>query len=82
MSCAKTLLPLGRIGGTQLHVFWSPDESCKIDVKPEFYNLKGDVILRTFFDKSYQKGRKIFKPQGLADDNHIQCIQTIHIVGH
>ena len=59
----------------------SEEGSCDLDVMPYLQQMAADVISRTAFGSSYEKGKKIFKLQTELADLVIQTIMRIYIPG-
>ena len=54
---------------------------CEIDVWPFFQSMTGDVISRTAFGSSYEKGQKIFQLQSEQAALTIKVLQSVYIPG-
>ncbi|KAE8649812.1 cytochrome P450 CYP72A219 isoform X1 [Cucumis sativus] len=59
----------------------SKEGSCELDVMPYLKNMASDVISRTAFGSSYEKGKKIFKLQTELTNFVIQTTLGIYIPG-
>ncbi|XP_022936868.1 cytochrome P450 CYP72A219-like isoform X3 [Cucurbita moschata] len=59
----------------------SEEGSCDLDVMPYLQQMAADVISRTAFGSSYEKGKKIFQLQTELADLVIQTIMRIYIPG-
>ena len=54
---------------------------CELDVMPYLQNMTADVISRTAFGSSYEKGKKIFKLQTELGEMVMQSTLGIYIPG-
>ena len=59
----------------------SEEGSCELDVMPYLQNMASDVISRTAFGSSYEKGKKIFELQSKLGAFAIQSSLGIYIPG-
>lgn len=56
-------------------------ESCEVDVAPEFNILAGDVIARTAFGSSYEEGKIIFELQTEQAELVLEAYFSIYFPG-
>ena len=59
----------------------SREGSCELDVMPYLQNMAADVISRTAFGSSYERGKKIFKLQTELTNLVIQASLETYIPG-
>lgn len=59
----------------------SNEQSLELNVFPELQTLTGDVISRTAFGSSYEKGRKIFELQKELGLILMNVLQSLYIPG-
>ncbi|KAF6154233.1 hypothetical protein GIB67_001129 [Kingdonia uniflora] len=83
----KRMLPAFYTSCNELVSKWdtlitAEEGSCELDVWPELQNLTRDVISRTAFGSSFEKGRRIFQLQTEQAELLIQAIQSVYIPGY